>query len=112
MGLDPVGVRLDQRSTTLSVIALFVLIVLVLAGLTWTNYRFSVQNPGGNDFLPRWEGTRLYFENGWSPYSREASRSIQGGSMGTSRQGEDQVHLRLPILFVYRLCAVRFGRRL
>jgi hypothetical protein len=87
---------MENRSTTLSLTALVLLIALLLAGLTWANYRYASQNPGGNDFLPRWAGTRLYFENGWSPYSREASRSIQRMVYGrAAREGEDQV------LFVY-----------
>jgi hypothetical protein len=87
---------LEARRPLLALTAITVLGILALAGLTWTNYRYASQNPGGNDFLPRWMGTRIYLENGWSPYSRETSREIQKMVYGRgARQGEDQV------LFVY-----------
>jgi len=57
-----------------------ILILLVLfvvggvAGLTWMNYRFSVQNPGGNDFLARWMGARKWLMEGISPYDQRVSQ--------------------------------------
>ncbi len=75
---------------------LILLVILVLIALTWANYRFAAQNPGGNDFLPRWLGTRLFFTEGWNPYTESTSQAIQTMVYGRSAQsGEDQV------LFVY-----------
>lgn len=87
---------MNARRSFFALISVIVFGISALVSLTWANYRYAVQNPGGNDFLPRWKGTRLYLENGWSPYSREASREIQRMIYGrAARQGEDQV------LFVY-----------
>jgi hypothetical protein len=87
---------LNYSRTTLAIIAIAILAVLILGGLTYANYRFAEQNPGGNDFIPRWLGTRLFLENGQSPYSPEVTRAIQRMIYGRAAQaGEDQV------LFVY-----------
>jgi hypothetical protein len=64
--------------------------------LTWINYRYSVQNPGGSDFLPRWVGTRQFLMKAQSPYSDETTQEIQQRFYGRpARSDEDQV------LFVY-----------
>lgn len=76
---------------------IFILIICAaLAGLTWVNYYYSVQNPGGSDFLPRWVGTRQFLMTGQSPYSDQVSQQIQLEFYGrAAKPGEDQV------LFVY-----------
>ncbi len=86
-----------KRLPTEIVFALLIaLAVISLVFLTWANYRYSVQNPGGSDFLPRWVGTRLFLMEGQSPYSDETTQEIQRLFYGRpARSGEDQV------LFVY-----------
>jgi hypothetical protein len=80
---------------------LAVLVGAALAGLTFANYRLAEQNPGGNDFLSRWVGTRLFLTRGISPYSEEASLAIQEMAYGRAAEsGEDQM------LFVYPLYTV------
>jgi hypothetical protein len=75
---------------------LITLAIIALVFLTWANYRYSLQNPGGSDFLPRWLGTRLFLMEGQSPYSEETTLEIQRQFYGRpARSGEDQV------LFVY-----------
>ncbi len=87
---------MSNRRTTLTLIGLVLLGVAVLAGLGRTNYRYAVQNPGGNDFLPRYVGTRLFLKQGLSPYSNKTTREIQKQTYGRgARVGEDQN------LFVY-----------
>ncbi|MBN2048077.1 MAG: DUF2029 domain-containing protein [Anaerolineaceae bacterium] len=54
-----------------------IIILIVLTLVTWQNYRFSAQNPGGADFLSRWMPARLAVTRGWSPYSQEASIETQ-----------------------------------
>jgi hypothetical protein len=67
-----------------------------LVGLTWINYRYSIQNPGGSDFLIRWVGTREFLMTGQSPYSEETTLKIQEYFYErAARPGEDQV------LFIY-----------
>jgi hypothetical protein len=76
---------------------LVVLSALVIA-LTTTNYRFAATSPGGNDFIPRWMGTKLLLERGQNPYSDETSMAIQQFIYGRpANVNEDQV------LFVYPL---------
>lgn len=58
------------------------LVLLALAGLTWTNYNFTQANPGGNDFLPRYLGTRLFLTDRQNPYSEETTLAIQEGIYG------------------------------
>lgn len=56
---------------------MFVIAVLVIAGLTWVNIQFSKNNPGGNDFLAHYIGTRSLILEGKSPYSDEVALEIQ-----------------------------------
>ena len=81
------------------------LIGLVLSGLTYANYRFSIQNPGGNDFLARWMGARYWLVNGISPYDERvslASQQIIYGHPADPSKGEDKNH------FVYPLTSMIF----
>ena len=78
---------------------------LILAGLTYANYRFSAENPGGNDFLARWMGARYWLVNGISPYDEQvslASQQIIYGHPADPSIGEDKNH------FVYPLTSMIF----
>lgn len=87
---------MKRLPTELVFALLIVLAAVALIFLTWANYRYSVQNPGGSDLLPRWVGTRLFLMEGQSPYSDETTQEIQRLFYGRpARDGEDQV------LFVY-----------
>lgn len=90
------GGALYSQRNIFKVVIVWVLVLAGIAGLTWVNYRFSTQNPGGNDFLPRWLGTRLFLMEGQSPYSEQTTLEIQQFVYGRAAQpDEDQV------LFVY-----------
>ena len=52
-------------------------VIATLIGLTWANYRFAVQNPGGNDFLTFWMGARFWVMDGVSPYDEQVSIATQ-----------------------------------
>jgi hypothetical protein len=87
---------LKRLPTELVFALLIALAAIALVFLTWANYRYSVQNPGGSDLLPRWAGTRLFLMEGQSPYSEETTQEIQRLFYGRpAHNGEDQV------LFVY-----------
>jgi hypothetical protein len=89
----------EQRGTIL-LIALIVLVVGVLVGLTWANYRFSLQNPGGNDFLARWMGARYWVVEGISPYDQRVSLATQQmiyGHPADISKGEDKNHFVYPL---------------
>ena len=84
---------------------LIILICGALIGLTWMNYRFSVQNPGGNDFLARWMGARKWLIEGISPYDQRVSLATQEmiyGHPADPEKGEDINH------FVYPLTSMIF----
>ncbi len=85
--------------------ALVLVSLLGLVGLTWANYRFSAQNPGGNDFLARWMGARKWLMEGISPYDERVSLATQEmiyGHPADISQGEDISH------FVYPLTSMVF----
>ncbi|MEA3349515.1 MAG: glycosyltransferase family 87 protein [Chloroflexota bacterium] len=88
------------------ILALLILIsVAALVGLTWMNYRFSVQNPGGNDFLARWMGARKWVMEGISPYDQSVSLATQKAIYGhpaDPEKGEDLSH------FIYPMTSMAF----
>ena len=74
-----------------------VLVLVLLAALTWANYQFTLENPGGNDFLPRWLGTRMFLLEGQSPYSPETTNAIQTLIYGRhANLGEDAALFAYP----------------
>jgi hypothetical protein len=93
----------SRRAQTIA--ALILLAFAVLTGLTWVNYLFAVQNPGGNDFLARWVGARSWVEEGISPYDEQVSLEAQRriyGRPARPEEGEDVAH------FVYPLTSMIF----
>jgi hypothetical protein len=75
-----------------------VLLLAVLVGLTWANYRFAVENPGGNDFLVHWVGTRALLVDGVSPYSDAVALEIQELAYGRPAQpGEHELRPAYPL---------------
>jgi hypothetical protein len=69
-----------------------------LVGLTWGNLRFSQENPGGNDFLVHWTGTRVFLTEGISPYSDEAAIRIQTAAYGRPAEaGEHELRFAYPL---------------
>ena len=88
---------MKSRPTTALIGGLFILAVLVLAALTYVNYGFTGQNPGGNDFLSRWVGTRLFLTRALSPYSEQVTEQIHEMAYGRdARAGEDQMLFAYP----------------
>lgn len=80
---------------------LIILVILIVVGLTWANFQYTNQYPGGNDFLSRWVGTRHFLLNGQSPYSQETTEAIQNMMYGRlAKADEDQV------LFVYPMFSI------
>ncbi|MEW6717744.1 MAG: glycosyltransferase family 87 protein [Chloroflexota bacterium] len=79
---------------------IFVLLLLgMIVGLTWTNYRFVKQNPGGNDFLARWVGAHFWVIEKISPYDEQVSQYAQRmiyGHLAKPQLGEDVAHFVYP----------------
>jgi hypothetical protein len=77
---------------------LLLLGLAVVAASMVVNYNFSVQNPGGNDFAMRWLETRIFFLEGLSPYSDEASLAAQEMIHGhPAEPGQDRALFTYPI---------------
>jgi hypothetical protein len=73
-------------------------IALVLVVLTLVNLRYCRQNPGGNDFLVHWVGTRAFLTEGISPYSDEAALRIQTLAYGrAAKPGEHELRVAYPL---------------
>ncbi|MEA4909855.1 MAG: glycosyltransferase family 87 protein [Anaerolineaceae bacterium] len=87
-----------SRNLTRLWIGLIVVVILGLSALTYANYRFVQQNPGGNDFLVHWMGTRVYVTEGISPYSDQAAERIQTYAYGRPAQaGEHELRFAYPL---------------
>ncbi len=87
-----------RRFPILILLSLFAL--GLLAALTAINYRFSQQNPGGNDFLPRWMGAHDWVVQGISPYDPQVSLASQQAIYGRPADraaGEDIAHFVYPL---------------
>ena len=81
---------------------LFVFVILAIAavivGAFWANYRFTRQNPGGNDFLVHWVGARALILDGVSPYSDAVALRIQRRAYGRpARPGEHELRVAYPL---------------
>ncbi len=77
------------------------LIVGVVLLVTWANYNFAQQNPGGNDFLVHWVGTRAIFIDGISPYSDTVAERIQTLAYGRpALPGEHELRVAYPLYSV------------
>lgn len=79
-------------------IAAAALLLVALGGLTWANFQFSQTNPGGNDFLVHWVGTRSFLFDGLSPYSDEVAVRIQTAVYGRPAiAGEHELRVAYPL---------------
>jgi hypothetical protein len=88
---------LNNRWSIVVPILSIVLASTILVGLTYANYQYTSNNPGGNDFLSRWVGTRLFLTRGISPYSEQVTRQIQLMAYGReATSGEDQMLFAYP----------------
>lgn len=86
-----------RRKRYLWVFLAFVTAILI-AGITWLNYRYALTSPGGNDFLVHYEGTRAYIFEGISPYSDEVALRIQTAVYGRPAQaGEHELRVAYPL---------------
>ncbi|NPV76884.1 MAG: DUF2029 domain-containing protein [Anaerolineae bacterium] len=83
-------------------IAPLILLGGVLVLLTWGNFVFTRANPGGNDFLVHWMGTRMFITEGISPYSDETAIAIQEFAYGRpARPGEHELRVAYPFYSIF-----------
>lgn len=75
-----------------------VVLIAAVVLLTIGNYRYASLNPGGNDFLVHWMGTRTFITEGISPYSDEVALRIQNMAYGRPAQpGEHELRVAYPL---------------
>ncbi len=90
-----------SRNQALLLILMILFLGILLVGVTWSNYQYTQKNPGGNDFLVHWVGTRVLFYEGISPYSDEAALRIQTIAYGRpARPGEHELRVAYPLYSV------------
>jgi len=66
--------------------------------LIWGNLNYARQNPGGNDFLVHWVGTRSFLIDELSPYSDQTALRIQTLAYGRpALAGEHQLRVAYPL---------------
>jgi hypothetical protein len=88
--------RLEGREASLALVAAIIVTYLVLAHCVYQTFTSRV--PSGNDFYPRWMGTRAFIMEGRDPYSAEVTLDIQRGLYGRpAREDEDQVAFAYPL---------------
>jgi hypothetical protein len=86
--------------SVLKIILLLLAVVGMVSALFWANYRFSSDNPGGNDFLARWMGAQYWVMRGISPYDPQVSLATQRviyGRPAVPEEGEDKAHFVYPL---------------
>ncbi|MBA4420418.1 MAG: hypothetical protein C0391_04660 [Anaerolinea sp.] len=89
-----------NRTILINLILFVIVLMLIIAGLTWANYSFAIANTGSNDFLPRWNGAHEWLLNGNNPYARATSlvaEKMVYGRHARLLHGEDQMNFSYPI---------------
>jgi len=87
-----------RRSVAWSLGLGFVVVSGFLGLLIWGNLNYARQNPGGNDFLVHWVGTRSFLVDGSSPYSDQTALRIQTLAYGRpALAGEHQLRVAYPL---------------
>jgi len=82
--------RKEKNKKRRVILSLGILSILVTSiALFWGNYSFVVKNPGGNDFLVHWVGTRSFIFEGISPYSETTAQRIQEMVYGRQAEGDE-----------------------
>jgi Glycosyltransferase family 87 len=99
---------MPSRRWPLSIL-LVAVYVLVFTVQTWmTRTYFTLPQPGGNDFYPRWAGGCLWLRQGADPYAASTTRAIQEGIYRRpALPEEDQAAYAYPIyavVFTWPLC--------
>lgn len=89
---------MNRKNTVWITVLIIGLGLVLLAGLTFGNYQFARENPGGNDFLVHWVGTRSLVTEGLNPYSDEVAVRIQTAAYGRpARAGEHELRVAYPL---------------
>jgi len=86
----------EHRIRTILLVVFLALVML--GGLIWVNIQFTKNNPGGNDFLAHYVGTRSLLFEGKSPYGDEVALEIQRRVFGRpAEEGEIEHRVVYPL---------------
>ncbi len=90
---------MKRRANTAWALGIGLVVVVGLLGLlTWGNLNYVKQNPGGNDFLVHWMGTRLFLVDNISPYSDQTALQIQTFAYGgPAQKGQHELRVAYPL---------------
>jgi hypothetical protein len=90
-----------SQNRSVKVLLVFLLLLVTLVAAAWANCRFSEQNPGGNDFLVHWVGSRALLVDGLSPYGDAVALRIQTMAYGRpALPGEHELRVAYPLYSV------------
>ena len=90
------------RNRQVNTILALVMLCVVIGGLLWVNLQYSRNNPGGNDFLVHYVGSRSLILDDLSPYSDEVAVRIQTAAYGHPAQGiEHELRVAYPLYSVF-----------
>ncbi len=90
----------QNRNNNIKYAVVMILFIIIIVVLTLVNFQFSKQNPGGNDFLARWNGAHEWLIHGNNPYTTQVSEVAQKmiyGKLADPLKGEDVAHFVYPI---------------
>jgi len=74
-------------------------------------FNYASLNPGGNDFLVHWMGTRSYITEGISPYSDEVALRIQNMVYGRpALPGEHELRVAIRCIRRHSFLPFAFNR--
>jgi hypothetical protein len=91
----------NQNTYVANFVLITVFSIIFLGLMTWGNYQYASQNPGGNDFLVHWVGTRALVFESLNPYSDEVALRIQTIAYGRPAQpGEHELRVAYPLYSV------------
>jgi hypothetical protein len=103
------GVLATGRTRKLALAAAYLAVFSLQAVVTRSV--FTLTQPGGNDFYPRWAGGCAWLLRGENPYAESTTLAIQQGIYGRPAQpGEDQAAFAYPvyvIVLTWPLCLAK-----
>lgn len=100
------GVLMRPRYPSWLRTSLIILVPGLLILLSYVNYRFVLESPGGNEFLASWTAANSWVEGGKSPYDPSVRREVQIALYGRPAKPESGEFLGyftppLPAIVVY-----------
>jgi hypothetical protein len=93
---------MKRQQRLIKEIVLILLIVIIIGLFFFANLQYTRNNPGGNDFLVHWVGTKSYVQDGISPYSDQVALRIQELVYGRpARTGEHELRVAYPFYSIF-----------